>query len=228
MQNPIIVCLLFIFAITSSYSQDLFEDEYTKQPVTLFLRGKVLGSALLEDAFYLNYSIGTEVLLFERHAIGVDYVFTRSRLEEESYNPDTDMSEDNDFSDFYKRQYLNIDYRYYFYLFDWDVNLYLNAFTKIGEQTKWYQYKSILSRTASYDYRSSFNEYGLAIGTHIPFGSDDKVGLDINLGAVKQYNFVHYGTEGFQNGGNVTDPVYNLKQEIWKPHMRLNLYFRVF
>ncbi|NOQ75471.1 MAG: hypothetical protein GQ574_25910 [Crocinitomix sp.] len=212
---------LFIILIANLSFGQTSRPYYQAKKITIapLIRGKVIGMQLFEDLLHLNYSGGLELRFLNYHSIGADLVYFRNRHENESQDSITNAYFDNGFSDFDRRRYLNLDYR--FYLNFWrshNIRLipYVNLFTKIGDRHQWNQYKNIFSRYEPYNYKANFNKYGFTIGFHLGFGSEGRMGLDFNVGALKANNTLIYST-----GDNTNSFV--AKQ--WNPHARLNLFF---
>ena len=208
------------------YAQDsLYLDQFDS-PYSLSIRGKVLGGGVLEDFKNLNYTIGIEQRFLKNHAVGVDYVFMRGRAEYESYDSVMQTYADNGYSDFDRRQYLLIDYRYYFNHFKRPCRWlpYANILTKLGKREMWYQYRSIFKRQADYFHISNFQEVGLAVGTHISFNYDRLV-FDASLGVLRSFAAIEYEDLSFNSqinefGLNPLRP--------WKMHARVNLSWYLF
>ena len=199
----------------SIYAQDnLKMYEKNKVKFGIILRGKVIGGGILEDLTHFNITSGLEFRFLKYHSIGIDYVYLRQRFEEESYDSVSQDYIDNGFSNYSLREYFLVDYRFYINLFPKkNIFPYISLFTKVGEIKNWYHNKSILGRTGDYNYRAVFNDYGVALGTHIGISPNGRVGLDVNIGAVKRETSVAYGT---------------YPSKTWAIHMRLNLYFNLF
>ena len=188
----------------------------------IIIRGKIIGMQFLEDVLHSNTTAGLEFRFKNYHSIGVDYVYMRHRYEEESYDTLKNEYFDNGFSDFDLREYMLIDYRFYFNFRPKAKSTflpYISLFTKIGENKKWYQYKKIFSRESPYNFMTKFRDYGIGIGAHLGFLPEGRGGADINIGLVRRFSTLNYD--------HSQSPLL-FKTTSWHPHMRLNLYFNLF
>lgn len=217
--------ILILSSFSASTQAALFLDQ-EKSPYSVLLRGKVLGGGVLEDYKNLNYTIGVEQRFLNYHSVGVDYVYMRGRAEYESQDTITHEYYDNGFCDFDRRHYLLVDYRFYFNFFQKSTRWlpYFNIVSKFGKREMWYQYRSILSRTAPYFHQSSFQEVGLAIGSHISFDYENLL-FDFSIGCLRSYSQVHFQDLTMNPEINEfgVDPL-----RPWKLHARINLSWYLF
>jgi hypothetical protein len=220
--------LLLLFSISLAFNFISQNESFTKKGV--FLRGKVSAFFLIEDAFFRNANIGAEFRLLERHSFGIDYVFFRWRYEQDSLIDGMDAGGGP--SSYARRDYLLVDYRFYPFkklMEEKQIDPYINVFTKIGKVKSWSEDGAYFSTFDKQVYGSKlhFNDFGIAGGLKVDFGLHDRFGIDVNIGAVyrRENRYEEYGYDFTLNEPFTT----NLHQESFKfrPHMRLNLYFRV-
>ena len=216
--------LLFVGLLLglNSLSQELVIYVQNDLNFSVITRWKILGMQFLEDILHFNTTVGLEFRFLNYHSVGVDYVYMRHRNEEESYDILKDQYYDNGFSDFDLREYMLVDYRFYFNFRPKAKSTflpYVSLFTKIGESKKWYQYKSIFTRNSSYNFRAKFRDYGIGFGSHLGFLPEGRAGADINIGLVRRFSILNY------NSSLEEQP---FKTSSWHPHMRVNLYFNLF
>ncbi len=196
----------------------------------LFVRGKMFSTAIIEDAYFRNASIGFEYLLFDKHAVGIDYIHFRWRYEHDSTANGIEYGAGP--SIYSRRNYLNIDYRFYPFNRHENLNIkpYFNSFIKIGKREVWSDDSTLTffdEKKELYSHSSNFTDLGLAIGIRTYFGDKQRLGLDFNLGCVKRYSQI------WQQRSRSVNPIgtleeFNVLDTTWKIHMRLNLFFRIF
>jgi hypothetical protein len=221
--KKILVLLNFIIPF-NSYLQ---ETESSNKKI--LLRGKVISSAFLEDAYFRNLSFGVEFRILNQHSIGFDYVHFRFRSEHDSIVNGIEYGSGP--SVYSQRNYLNFDYRFYPFKerLNERIDPYLNLFVKIGRREVWSADSSLLysnGRERLYAQNSNFADYGLASGIRVDFGSNDRFGLDFNVGCVRRISQIWY--QKFETYNPLTiQEEFNTTNSKWVIHMRLNLYFRL-
>lgn len=216
--------ILFSILISCQHS---FSQSYNKG---LLLRGKAFGMFIIEDLFFNNYNLGLEYRFAECHSFGIDYVHFRWRREYDIYVDGYDSGSGPDA--FSRRRYLLVDYRYYPFrrmMPNKGFELYINPFMKLGRRKIWtndpYTYYSDNDLSSIKDQRSDFADYGFAIGTRVDFGSNNRFGMDVNIGAVYRDVSIRY-EEQYDYDSETYIERFSGKRYYWKPHMRLNLYWR--
>lgn len=213
---------LFFLLLSSFFG--FSQADYTMKSVSI--RGKIISSAVAEDVYFRNLSFGFEVRPLNNHSVGFDYIHFRWRNEYDSIIDNKEVTGPSVFS---KRNYLNIDYRFYLIpkkAFYTGFDLYLNSFMKIGIREVWSDDSNLLYENL-YTHKSNFRDFGLAIGSR--FGSD-RFGGDFNIGTVKRFSDVWYEKGKTYHTGQVYMPptTYeksNFEDTNWALHMRLNLYW---
>lgn len=219
------IILYFIFFIPLN----LLSQNSAESNKKILVRGKIIASAILEDTYFRNLSIGMEFRLLNQHSIGIDYVHFRFRTEKDStVNGKEYLTGPSVYS---KRNYVNIDYRYYPFpnRLKGIIDPYLNSFVKIGKRAVWSADSSLVFShwdERLYVQNSNFTDYGLAAGMRLDFGTKDRFGLDVNIGAVKRISDILYQKYETENPLTVHEE-YNTSDSKWLIHMRLNLYFRI-
>ena len=220
----IVISVLFCTTILFGQSNEVSSK-------ALLIRGKasLFGH---EDLYFHNWNLGVEYRFAKRHSIGIDFVHSRWRYEydiyideiEQTYGPDS----------FSRRRYALLDYRYYPFknvqLKGTKIDLYANPFVKLGERKIWtndpgtfYSGDQIFGIR---NHRSDFADYGVAFGFQVDFGEQDRFGFDTNIGAVYRKSEIRY-EEKFDYKNDVFVERFSGASEAWKPHMRMNLYFRI-
>ncbi|MEZ4923163.1 MAG: hypothetical protein R2780_08350 [Crocinitomicaceae bacterium] len=220
----LIILFLLIPSISEAQGPLFWDNDDIKIGVSA--RGKALAGQFFEDVLHMNLTAGGEIRFFNYHAFGVDFVFFRNRVEEESQDTITHEYYDNGWSDFDRRKYFLFDYRFYFNFIPKMNSVavpYLNLLTKQGYRTMWYQKHNIFNRQVPYYHYSTFQEFGIALGCH--FHNEGPFGADVSFGALRNYvqlNYEHDFLQGGESGffGDISKP--------WKFHMRLNLFFNIF
>ncbi|ASS47220.1 MAG: hypothetical protein A3D31_15350 [Candidatus Fluviicola riflensis] len=169
--SPIFLLLLGIFLWSASVAQS---------NLSLAVRGKYLPLGGLEDAYGLTYTYGGEIILNDRHSIGVDGNMFRTRTEIDNDEDEAMYSEIN------RKTYGLVDYKLLMYVKP-GIQIFLTAYQKwSGRYWMWYkkhkydfgdQDLSFLQSTK----RGRFNETGFGLGMKRYF-SDSGFGLDLCLG----------------------------------------------
>lgn len=149
--------------------------------LSLAIRGKYLPLGGLEDAYGLTYTYGGEIILNDRHSIGVDGNMFRTRGE-----VDNDEDTEAMYSEINRKTYGLVDYKLLMYVKP-EIQLYFTAYQKWGGRY-WMWYKkhkydfgdqdiSFLQSTK----RGRFSETGFGLGMKGYF-SDSGFGIDFCLG----------------------------------------------
>lgn len=111
------------------------------------------------------------------------------------------------------------------------IEPYLNPFVKMGRRTIWTNDPNTLywdnDESGIRNQRADFTDYGCALGLRFDFGEEDRVGLDANFGAVYRETNILY-EEHYDYDNNIFVERFNEKRVDWKPHMRLNIYVKLF
>lgn len=163
------------------------------QPELSFaVRGKYLPIYGLEDFSGRTYTYGAELILNNHHSIGVDGTMFRTRGE---------MDDDDEvamYSDYERKTYCLIDYKFLMPVNEYNIAFYLNTYWKVnGRYWSW-------SKKHEYDFgdrdlsflqsatRGRFSEFGAGLGLKIYFGDSD-AGIDIsmNLGQKTGFNDIY-------------------------------------
>jgi hypothetical protein len=223
--NRLFLIILSLLAF-SVEAQDDFQLQYTKgSDFThgVALRGKVFAFPIIEDFNFVNAAIGTEVRLFKRHSLGVDWVWFRTTEEQDDEGPEGDvdkpLSKQRD-----TRKYLHVDYKLYIGVKWFETSRftpYINLFGRFGVRYTHEQQNYISYPNTSYNYRASFQHYGVSIGTIMGFGDWDQFGLDVSFGVGNKYALV---TEDVVAASGPDHHFSNRPETTIAPFARLNLY----
>jgi hypothetical protein len=133
---------------------------------------------------------------------------------------------------------VNIDYRYYIFdkqnteyqddnygIKDLDLDIYLNAFVKIGKRKVWSESPlTFIPGTYVSDQKANYIDYGLAIGLKRGFTSENRFGIDFNIGVSKRYSHIIYERSFLDNS---TLEKFDTFGNQWLVHARLNLYYQL-
>lgn len=196
-----------------------YEDD--KAGFTFTIRAKFATFFIIEDVYFLTYTLGTE-FGYNKHSLGLDYTWFRWRYETDNSN-DVGM-----YSQYELRTYLHVDYKYTFVEFDRaDVNLYFNSYCKIGNYSMWYdKYNDYDFGTRDMTFLESktkgiFREPGLGLGFR-KYATDAKFGLDCstNLG----YQFTNYNEKKYISATE-TDFRDGVRNQKFVFDMRINLIY---
>ncbi len=206
---------------TSAWDSSIVDLLAEKEGFSFALRGKVASFFIIEDVYFLTYSIGTE-FSFNKHSLGVDYTWFRWRYEEDN-SDDVGM-----YSQYELRTYFLADYKYTFWEFPkHEFDLYVNVYDKIGDYKMWY------NKYAEYDFgnrdmtflesksKGTFNEPGLGIGVR-KYAEQTGFGVDcsMNVGLRMMNN-----DEETYLSATETDFKENVKSERTLFYMRLNCFY---
>ena len=129
--------VLLLLMATPCFANAQFEtDDYLHG---LLVRGKLYaGPTSTENRYGRMWTIGGEARFFNHHSIGVDYVNYYMSYSRESYSVQAGYYENDGTFDIRDRNYVLIDYRYYFTWLRSPVMPYLNVLTKFGRQNEWF------------------------------------------------------------------------------------------
>ncbi|MES2556995.1 MAG: hypothetical protein V4604_12645 [Bacteroidota bacterium] len=169
--SPVLFLLIGIFFWSTGAAQS---------NLSLAIRGKYLPLGGLEDAYGLTYTYGGEIILNDRHSIGLDGNMFRTRGEIDDDEDEAMYSEIN------RKTYGLVDYKLLMYVKP-EIQIYLTAYQKWGGRY-WMWHKkhkydfgdqdlSFLQSTR----RGRFNETGFGLGMKCYF-SNSGFGLDLCLG----------------------------------------------
>ncbi|MES2556996.1 MAG: hypothetical protein V4604_12650 [Bacteroidota bacterium] len=172
MRNKLLFLLIGIFFWSAGAAQP---------NLSLAVRGKWLPVAGFEDFYGIVYTYGGEIILNDRHSIGVDGNMFRTRAER-----DNDEDTEAMYSEINRRTYGLVDYKLLMYMKP-GIQIYLTAYQKWGGRY-WMWYKkhefdfgdrdiSFLQSTR----RGRFNETGFGLGMKRYF-SNSGFGIDLCLG----------------------------------------------
>lgn len=217
------ILLITLFISVLSYGQ---YQKYTRKHYRLFINGKALaGPTSTENKYGKSITIGAGITFLKDHSLSTDYVFFENNYEHESLSP-AGYYNNNGTYDVTYRKYLIFSYRYIFAKKTPGIYPYFGAFMKLGKENRLFDDGIIPRESTPLNYRADINEYGVVIGFKLNFGSNERVGLDFNVGAVNAYHYILYGKKHspWNNGEYVT----NYLDSFWKPNIRLNLYFNLF
>jgi hypothetical protein len=192
-----------------------------KNPFSFALRGKVATFFIIEDTYFLTYTLGGE-FWYKKHSIGVDGTWFRWRYE-------TDNADDvGMYSQYELRRYLHLDYKFTFVSFERaQLDVYVNLYDKIGRYKMWYKpYEDYDYGTADMTFlnstgRGTFNEPGLGLGLR-KYISDTGFGFDVsaNIG----YRFSETNERNYLSQTQ-TDFKDHVKAERLLFYMRVNAFF---
>lgn len=200
------------------YEPYLYNKEH---PFSFALRGKVATFFIIEDHYFLTYTLGSE-FFYKKHSIGIDGTWFRWRYETDN-NDDVGM-----YSQYELRKYLHVDYKFTFITFERpQIDLYVNAYDKTGRYKMWYdRYESYDFGTTDITFLNStaegkFNEPGLGLGLR-KYAEETGFGLDVsaNVG----YRFSDVNEQNYINKTE-TDFRDHVKAEKLLFYMRLNAFF---
>ncbi|MCC7454472.1 MAG: hypothetical protein IT222_09925 [Crocinitomix sp.] len=207
--NRTSIIFIYLCLLMCSHSFGQFETNDYRHG--MLVRGKIYaGPTSTENKYGFMYTYGSELRFFNRHSIGVDWVYFRNAYEQESLSA-AGYYENNGTFEYKERSYFLFDYRYYFLNYDPLAMPYINILTKVGHQHQWFYDGTGSKFDVPYDFGAEFNEYGIAVGTHI----GGRFGVDMSAGIMRQFQKVKYGKP-------------NIYEPKWKIHMRINLYLNVF
>lgn len=224
MKIQLLLCaLLSLFTVISQ------EKTYTNK--SLVLRGKASAFVIIEDQYFRNVNLGLEYRFAEHHSFGVDFVYFRWHYEYDIY---IDGIETGSGPDAYSRRlYSVVDYRYYPFNTKAENRLdpYINVITKMGKRKIWTNDPETLygdnDVSSIRKQNASFNDYGLAVGLKVKFGTSQRVGLDASIGAIYRESRIHYQEKyDYQNTAYVES--FSGTSHLWKPLMRLNIFVKLF
>lgn len=170
--SPILFLIVGIFVCFTGIAQP---------HLALAVRGKYLPLGGFEDFYGLTYTYGGEIILNDRHSIGVDGNMFRTRAE-----IDNDEDTEAMYSEINRKTYGLVDYKLLMYVKP-KIQIYLSVYQKWGGKY-WMWHKkhkydfgdrdlSFLQSTK----RGRFGETGFGIGMKRYF-SDSGFGLDLCLG----------------------------------------------
>lgn len=221
---------LFLLALLSSFG--LSAQKHSGSSKYVLLRGKATVCGVIEDLYFQNWNLGAEYRFAKHHSFGIDYVHFRWRYEYDIYVDGEETGSGPD--SFSRRRYLLADYRYYpsSDLMRTDgVEPYFNLFAKMGRRKIWTNdpdtFYSDNDVKAIRNQRADFTDYGFALGLRIDFGVNDRFGLDANVGLVYRDTRILY-EEQYDYDNAVFVERFAGNHNYWKPHMRLNLYVKLF
>lgn len=193
----------------------------TLHPFSIAARGKVASFFIIEDVYFLTYSIGTE-LAYKRHSLGVDYSWFRWRYEEDD-NEDVGM-----YSQYELRKYFHVDYKLTFLSFSRpEMDVYFNLYDKIGEYTMWYdKYEDYDFGTRTMTFlqstaKGTFNEPGIGFGFRkyaekTGFGFDCSVNYGYRMSDTNEKNYITTTQTNFREHVKVDRDVF---------YMRMNCFY---
>ena len=229
MNRSTIYILFLLLPLVSSFSLRAQDDSRSNK--SLLLRGKASGFVIIEDVYFTNLNIGLEYRFAERHSFGVDFVHFRWRYEHDIYIDGMETGSGPD--SFSRRQYMLVDYRYYpfrYFMKNFRIDPYVNPFVKMGKRKVWTNDPNTFFEdndlSSIRNQRADFTDYGFALGLRFDFGSRDQFGLDANIGAVYRETRILY-EEQFDVSSSQFVERFSGKDVYWKPHMRLNLFYRL-
>lgn len=196
-------------------------DEEEKPGFSIALRGKFATFFIIEDAFFLTYTLGTE-FIYNRHSLGLDYTWFRWR-----YERDDTRSEEPMYNEYELRKYWLLDYKYAFLKFtDRDMNLYINAYDKIGKYSMWYHKEDYPFGTKDMTFLESkingtFNEPALGLGWNIMnegFGIDCSANVGYRMSNDNLRTHISATEKDFRDGVKTEKVVF---------YIRVNLFFNL-
>lgn len=192
-----------------------------KQAFAFSVRGKVASFFIIEDVYFVTYTLGTE-FAYKRHSLGLDYTWFRWRYESDN-NDDVGM-----YSQYELRTYLHADYKYTFLEFQRaEVDIYFNAYDKIGNYSMWYDKytdydfgtrdMSFLQSTA----KGTFNEPGAGFGIR---KYAEKSGFGIDISANAGYRMTNNDEINYEGAG-VISYRNDVKEDRYLFYMRINCFY---
>ena len=216
--------LIILLISSTGFAQE--EYDVLDHSFGMLVRGKVIvGPTGPENLSGRMYTIGGEFRFAKRHAIGVDWVDFKNNYGYESLDTVSGYYNNNGTFHVMNRRYGLIGYRYYFGPIKDRYPFFINALVKLGNQNEWFWDGTEDTKHGPYSSSTIFKEFGLGIGSHIPFYRG-RMGLDLSLGVIFAMNRVRYGNY-HQTAVPTSTPVASYVN-LFKPHMRLNLYFNLF
>ncbi|MCW3102313.1 MAG: hypothetical protein JWO09_753 [Bacteroidetes bacterium] len=190
-------------------------------PFSVLARTKAVGFFIIEDTYFLTFSLGPE-LMYGKHSLGIDGSWFRWRNEQDN------SDDEGMYSQYELRSWLHLDYKYTFLSFDPSmIEVYFNAYDKIGNYQMWYdRYEeydfgtrdmSFLNSTA----KGTFNEPGLGFGIRkyllgSRFGIDCSANLGYRFSDNNERTVISATETAFRD---------HVKQERFLFYMRLNLFY---
>jgi hypothetical protein len=221
----------FLLGMITAFAQLNAQEDHESYN-SFLLRGKASTFVIIEDIYFQNWNLGGEYRFAQHHSVGIDYVHFRWRHEEDIY---IDGMETGSGPDTYsRRRYILLDYRYYPFshlMQKHRIDPYLNPFIKMGRRKIWTNDPNTLywdnDISAIRNQRADYTDYGFALGLRFDFGENDRVGLDANIGAIYRETKIHY-EEQYDYNNDIFIERFSGKHYDWKPHMRLNIYVRLF
>lgn len=206
---------------TSAWDSSIVDLLAEREGFSFAARGKVATFFIIEDVFFLTYSLGTE-FSYNKHSLGLDYTWFRWRYEEDN-SDDVGM-----YSQYELRTYLHADYKYTYWEYPrLEFDLYLNVYDKIGEYKMWYD------KYSEYDFGSrdmtfleskakgTFNEPGLGIGIR-KYAEQTGFGFDCSMNV--GYRMMNNDEQTYINAFE-TDFRDNVKTEKFLFYMRMNCFY---
>lgn len=196
---------------------------YPEHPFSVSVRGKAIGFFIIEDAYFLTFSLGPE-LMYRKHSLGIDGSWFRWRYEQDN-SEDVGM-----YSQYELRSWLHLDYKYTFLAFDPAmIDIYFNLYDKIGNYQMWYD------RYEDYDFgtkdmaflestaKGTFNEPGLGFGIR-KYAGRSRFGIDCSANA--GYRFTN-NNERIVISSTETAFRDHVKGQNYVFYMRLNLFYNI-
>ncbi|MBI3519900.1 MAG: hypothetical protein HY062_11150 [Bacteroidetes bacterium] len=194
----------------------------TDNRFSFVVRGKVAGFFIIEDNYFSTATIGSEVLFKGRHSLGVDYTYFGWQYEH-------DDADDNALYETYERRgYVYFDYKYKFFAYK-RVDLYLNAYDKIGTYHMWHEgvsegYNFWEKPFLKDKVDGSFNQVGAGIGFKYYF--NDRFYLDASANGGKL--FTKNNAITYNDSLQITNRQYNLKEDKAIFYIRVNFGYKLF
>lgn len=193
----------------------------TLHPFSIALRGKAAGFFIIEDVYFMTFSLGAE-LAYKRHSLGIDANWFRWRYE-------TDNSDDvGMYSQYELRTYLLADYKFTFLCLNRpELDFYLNLYNKFGNYSMWYdKYEeydfegrdmSFLSSTS----KGTFNEPGVGFGMRkyakkTGFGLDVSANYGLRLNDINEHKVISQTEKDFKD---------HVKSEVGLFYIRINCFY---
>ena len=190
---------------------------------SIALRGKLFGFFVIEDSYFSTATLGVEFLMKGRHSLGVDFTYFGWQYE------DDDNEENPLYSNYERRTYLYLDYKYKFLAYR-NFDFYFNLYDKIGTYHTWnegiaegytFWEKPFLNNKED----GTFNQVGAGIGfKKYADGGRFYVDLSANIGRLFSNNDVVKYNDSLQ----VIDTQYHVKTDRNIFYMRLNLGCKLF
>lgn len=196
----------------------LYDKEH---PFSFALRGKVATFFIIEDVYFLTYTLGGE-FRYKKHSFGIDGTWFRWRYETDN------MDDVGMYSQYELRTYLHADYKFTFISFDRpEIDLYVNVYDKIGNYKMWYDpYESYDYGTRDMTFlqstaRGTFNEPGLGLGFRkyakkTGFGLDASANIGYRLSDTNEQKYISQIETDFKD---------YVKEEKFLFYIRLNAFF---